>query len=279
MTETTTLRRLALGLCCLTLTSALRADADDTPGSDAASAAFEMDRPGEVENPYSLAPGRAQWVNYLLVANPQGREGQELGQGGSASVLQTEVRLGIAPNWEAQVSAGVYLNGVYKGQDGDDPGTSHAGLGLLTLRGKWTFYSEKDGDFALALVPTVTIPTDTRLAGRSGAEPGLILPFDADLSHGFDLQGSASVAEGRNEDGGHSGQGELQAGIEYEFPHEVSVYLEPELEFGDGRPGYALEQGVSAKLTKRLSVDLGFNEGLGHARRARFAYAGLAVGF
>lgn len=271
---------LALGAAGLCLSSGLRAsDAEGASGTAAEDPSLEVDRPGEVENPYSLLPGKGQWLNYLLAADPQGRSAQDLGSGGSATVVQSELRLGLAPAWEAQVLATAYLNGIDKGPDGDDPGTSHSGIGLITLRAKWTFYSEKDGDFALALVPALTVPTNRVLAGRSGVEPGLILPFDVDFEHGFELQGSAAVTDGHGDDGGRSTEGEMQAGIEYTFTPAASAYIEPECEIGEGRPSWALEQGITLRLTRRFAIDFGFNEGLGSGRHAHFGYAGVAVGF
>jgi hypothetical protein len=270
---------MAIGLAWFLNAPALRADTDSPTGGTPEDPAADLDRPGEVENPYSLRTGSGQSITYLLSANAGGREDQELGEGGGATVLQSELRLGLAPHWEGQLLAGVYLHATDRGDDPDDPASTRSGLGLVTVRAKWTFYSEKDGDFALALVPTLTIPTRRALAGRTGLEPGLILPFAADLDHGLDLQGSVSLTDGHGDDGGRSVQGDVQAGLEYEFTEAVSAYVEPEAEVGEGRPSFSLEQGLTFKLGRRLSVDIGFNEGLGRSRRSHFGYAGVGFAF
>ncbi len=54
-----------------------------------------MERPGEIENPFTLSPGTTQIVSYVLAANPQARENEEFGTGGSATILQTGIRFGL----------------------------------------------------------------------------------------------------------------------------------------------------------------------------------------
>lgn len=242
-------------------------------------AAYELDRPGEVENPFALPPAQVQIVNYLLVASPAGRENEDLGSGGSAVLLQTNLRVSLAPHWEAQVVTDAYLQAIDKGDDGDDPGISRAGLGLVTLRVKWSILSEKDGDFGLALVPFLRFPIRRTLAGRTGAEPGLIVPVAADLGGGWEVQGSTGIAWGRADDGGWDTDWETQVSLEWQFAPRWTVYVEPELEIGDGPAAWSMEQGVTFALSRRLQLDLGLNLGLGRSASARFGYLGMAWRF
>jgi hypothetical protein len=243
------------------------------------SSAEELERPGEVENPFALGPGMAQIVGYVLAANAEARENEELGTGGGVVILQTGVRFGLDPGWEGQVFADTYLNAIDKGPDGDDPGRSRAGLGFLVLRAKVQLFGNGASEDGLALVPFVRFPLNRALTGRAGAEPGLILPFDVDLYRGWEIQGSTGVTFGHGDDGGRAADWETEMSLEWNFAPHWSVYAEPELDVGEGRAQWAMEQGVAVFLTRAWQVDLGFNAGLGKNAKARFGYVGLGVTF
>jgi hypothetical protein len=246
---------------------------------DEPAAAEELDRPGEVENSFGLSPGTAQIVGYFLAANTQARENEELGTGGSTVVLQTGVRFGMSPGWEGQVFADTYLNAIDKGPEGNDPGKSKAGLGFMTLRAKWEVLGDGTSTAGLALVPFVQFPTNHALTGQTGVEPGLIVPFNIDLNHGWEIQGSTGVTLGHGVDGGHAADWETQTSLEWHFAPHWSVYVEPELDADEGQPRWAMEQGFTLLLTRAWQVDLGFNAGLGRNANARFGYCGFGVTF
>ncbi len=112
------------------------------------------------ENPFTLNAGTAQIVSYVLAANPEGREANELGDGGSAVILQTGVPLRREPAMgRSGLSLTTYLNAIDKGPDGDRPRAhSKAGLGFLTLRAKVELFGSSGSDAGLALVPFVVYP-------------------------------------------------------------------------------------------------------------------------
>lgn len=241
--------------------------------------AEELDRPGEVENPFALGPGTFQVVTYLLAANAAGRETNDLGSGGSAVLLQSGVRFGVGEGWEGQVFTDTYLNAAERGDDGDDPVTSRAGAGFLTLRAKWAFYQSADGDAGLALVPFVRFSLNRALTSQTGAEPGLIVAYDVDLGHGLELQGSSGVAVGRDDGSGREVSWENQAGVDWEFRPRWTAYLEPELEVGPGVPAWALEGGVSWQASRAWQLDLGYHRGLGPNAQGHFGYFGVGYSF
>jgi Putative MetA-pathway of phenol degradation len=241
--------------------------------------AEELDRPGEVENPFALGPGTFQVVTYLLAANADGRETNDLGDGGSAVLLQSGVRFGAGAGWEGQVFTDTYLNAAERGDDGGDSGRSRAGAGFLTLRAKWQFYGSADGDAGLALVPFVRFSLNQALTSQVGAESGLILAYDVDLEHGLELQGSSGFAVGRDDGGGREVSWENQAGLDWEFRPRWTAYLEPELEVGPGVPAWALEGGVSWQASRAWQLDLGYHRGLGRSAHGHFGYLGAGYAF
>jgi hypothetical protein len=244
------------------------------PNSAEASSAEELDRPGEVENPFALPLGETQIVSYVLFANAAAREDEDFGMGGSATVFQTGVRFGAGSSWEAQFLVDTFIQDVDKGNDGDDPGQSRAGLAFLTIRAKVQILGESSSEAGLALVPFVRIPVSRSLSGQTEVQPGLIVPFDLDLDHGCEIEGSTGVSRSVDEGGSRTVDLETQASIEWHFAPRWTVYAEPEIEIGETRPRWAIEQGLTYLLTRRLQVDVGINIGLRNDSRARFVYMG-----
>jgi len=271
-------RRL-LAVLSFALVLAARMAAAPELANPAIPPAEELDRPGEVENPFALGPGTFQVVTYLLAANADGREANDLGAGGSAVLLQSGIRFGVGDGWEGQAFTDTYLNAADRGDDGDDPGKSRVGAGFLTLRAKWQFYQSAEGDGGLALVPFVRFSLNQALTSQAGAEPGLIVAYDVDLEHGFELQGSSGVAVGRDDDGGRAVSWENQIGLDWEFRPRWTAYLEPELEVGRGVPAWALEGGVSWQASRAWQLDLGYNRGLGRSAHGHFGYLGAGYSF
>jgi Putative MetA-pathway of phenol degradation len=218
-------------------------------------------------------------VGYVLAANGAARADEDLGTGGSAVLFQTGVRLGLGAGWEAQLFADTYLSAMNPGLDGDAADRSRAGLGFLTLRAKAEVWGGSASEAGLALVPFVRIPVNRTLTGQAGAEPGLIAPFSVDLDHGWEIQGSTGVTLGREADGDRVAEWETQAGLEWHFAPHWSLSVEPELEVGDGRPQWAMEQGLTIVLARAWQLDLGVHAGLGRNAGARFGYMGLGFTF
>jgi hypothetical protein len=75
------LKAAATGLGFLMVVAAVRAD-DEAPSTTPEASAYEIDRPGEVENPFALPAGCGELVTYVVAANAAAREA-EFGDGGS----------------------------------------------------------------------------------------------------------------------------------------------------------------------------------------------------
>lgn len=259
-----------LGVAALATSPHLHSDPED-----ASSAAYEIDRPGELENPFSIPAGGAQFISYLLAANGEGRDDAGLGSGGSATALQTGLRIGLGADLEGQVFADTVLNESDRGPDGDDPGVSRAGLSDVTLRLKWTLLAADDGESGFGLAPLVRLPINGALEGSSSAVVGVVLPFNFELGRGFEVEGSTAVSRGPGDDGGHASDWETETSLEWQFAPRWSLYWEPEIDVGEGRPAWAMEQGITFDATKRVEIDLGCNTGIGSNAAAHFAYLGV----
>jgi hypothetical protein len=175
-------------LLLLTLAAVSRGD-EGMPSLVSEESVYETDRPGELENPFTVPPGGAELVGYVVEMNAAARE-DAFGTGGSAVIMDTAVRFGVADRIEGMVAVDGFLiaNSTQGGASGSD-----TGFGYSTLLVKWNFWRDGMRDFGLAIAPFVRLPLNPAIGGTSRSEAGLIVPFDVDLEGGWELEGSTSV--------------------------------------------------------------------------------------
>jgi hypothetical protein len=247
-----------------------RADEGDKAHPPTDDNAYETDRPGELENPFALTPGRAQLVSYVVAMNAAARE-DDFDTNASAVFLDTAVRIGVTNRIEGVLAIDTFLKANVPPRRG---GGTTSGLGYATLFAKWNFLADPKGEYGIAIAPFVRLPLQRSIGGSSRSESGLIVPFEADLEGGWELQGSTGVS--RAPDGrSWSTQYQNQVEVERALTRKLTAYLELELEAGEGQPHWGTELGVTCQLTTALQFDLGTSLGLGRISRGREVYAGL----
>jgi Putative MetA-pathway of phenol degradation len=247
-----------------------RAAEGNKPSPTADDNLYETDRPGELENPFALPPGKAQLVSYVVALNAAARE-DDFDTNASAVFLDTAVRFGVADRIEGVLAIDTFLQANVPPRRG---GGATSGLGYATLFAKWNFLADPKGEDGIAITPFVRLPLQRSIGGTSRSESGLIVPFEADLEGGWELQGSTGVSrapEGRS----RSTQYQSQVELDRTLTRKLTVYLELELEAGEGQPHWATELGVTCQLTTTLQIDVGTSLGLGRISRGREGYAGL----
>lgn len=251
-----------------------RADEDDKTSAVADDDPYEIDRPGELENPFALSPGQAESVNYIVAENAAARE-DDFDTNASAVFLDTAVRFGVADRIEGVVSVDSFLTANVPPKRG---GGSTSGFGYASLYAKWNFLADPKGEYGIALAPFVRLPLQESIGGTARSESGLIAPFEVDLEGGWELQGSTGVT--RAPDGkSWSTQNENEVELERKLKRGLTAYLEVELETGEGQPEWATEFGVTYQITSAVQADLGTSLGIGRASRGREGYAGLGWRF
>jgi hypothetical protein len=232
--------------------------------------AYETDRPGEVDNPYTLGLGRAELVTYMEAMNAPAREDQ-FGDGGSAVVLDTSVRVGIASALEGIATVDTFLQA---GPSDSNDGAAR-GFGFATLLAKWNFLRSPSSDYGVALAPFVRLPLNRRIAQDGRAALGLVVPFNVDLENGWELEGSLSAARTPREMRAWATTCEGQVSVQRALTSRLSSYLELQLESGDNLPAWGLEGGFNMRLSDAVLLDLGGSLGIGRNSRGRTVYVGL----
>ena len=234
---------------------------------------FETDRPGELENPFSLAPGQNEFVTYVSVMNAAARE-DAFGSGGSSVLLDAAVRFGVLRNVEGVVTIDSFL----ASHDSDETGGSTSGVGYATLLGKWNFFRTNDLDAGVSIAPFVRLPIGRSVSGTGKAAYGLIAPFDFELGRGWEIEGSTGLSRVPGDGSDRTDTWENQVSLQREVSSRLTVYAELQLENGDGLPTWATEFGGTIRLSRSLLLDLGGSLGLGRSH-VRMAYAGLGARF
>lgn len=92
---------LIAGLLLPSLVAVARGDSEASSLA-ADEGAYGTDHPREVENPFAVPPGRAELVDYVVGMNAAVRN-DAFGDGGSAVVMDTAVRFGVASRIEGML--------------------------------------------------------------------------------------------------------------------------------------------------------------------------------
>ena len=261
------MKALIVCLLLLTLTNAT-CGADERVVPPSEGAAYETDRPGEIENPFTLPVGSLEIVDYLVGANGPARE-DVFGGEGSAVFMDTALRVGLAPRVEALISVDSFL-----AENSLQGSRSESGFGYTTLAAKWNVLKDAEGDYGIGLAPFVRLPLNQSIGGTARPALGIIVPFEFDLESGWDLQGSTGIARSNESPRNWSTQWENQIGIERTLTNALVAYLELQVESGGGPTDWSTEFGINWRMGKRAVADIGASIGIG-ANRARMSYAGL----
>ena len=269
--EAALLKAVITCLLFLTLATSSRGD-DERVAPPPDEAAYETDRPGEIENPFTLPAGSLEIVNYVVGANGPARE-DAFGGEGSAVFMDTALRVGLAPRLEALISVDSFL--AENSLQGSRP---ESGLGYARVAAKWNLLRDAGGDFGVGLAPFVRLPLDKSIGGTARPAEGIIAPFDFDLGSSWEMQGSTGISRSTESSGDWSTQWENQVSIERTLTKALVAYLELQAESGGGQTAWSTEFGINWRMSARAVADIGASIGIG-TNRARMSYAGLGWRF
>lgn len=166
--------------------------------------AFNADRPSKSDSPFTIDAGAFQIetdaVNYTVDRHNPDRAAIRVQ---TLLIGQTNFKIGLT-NW---LDFEVFPQGyVEVRSSGRDFGTKRtiSGFGDTTLRLKFNFLGNDGGAFALGLVASVKLPTNTAHLGNKLFDAGVGLPFNYNLPGGFSLFGQTRIDLPKIE--GHSGR-------------------------------------------------------------------------
>jgi hypothetical protein len=254
----------------LLLASALSLLVPDASPDEATAPELNADRPGFSESTEVVPPGSFQWEAGVL--RDRAKDGESSTRRWVAP--QPLLRLGLTSRVELRLGADGYVR-----QTVDTAGAreSQGGLADLVLGAKIHLREARGWRPALALVPTVALPTGAAAFSSGGVDPQLKLDWSLDLPRGFGLNGSlalgsVSVEAGRQRTDSQS------VGLGHSFPAELQAFLEVYRLGAAGQGGtWTLDGGLSRILGQRLQVDLSLGRTLTSGQDYWFVSAGVAV--
>jgi len=150
---------------------------------------LSADRPDATESPYTLDAGAVQleisFVEYALDAESEGDTS-------TLDVAPFNLKLGLTEHADLQLLVTPYSRL-------DSPGGDTDGFGNLTLRLKQNLYGNDSGDFAIGVMPLITLPTGRGGLSSDHVEGGVVVPAAWDLGDGWSVGGQVELGFERDD--------------------------------------------------------------------------------
>jgi hypothetical protein len=242
---------------------------------------FTTDRPDVTESPFTINAGHIQIETTLFGYTRSPRD--------AAGVVTDAYEFGTT-NLRIGVTERLELNVVWQPYGIVDPrggGITERGIGSVDLRAKLNLWGNdglaRPGDTAFALLPYVTLPTDSNNGiGTNEVAFGLIVPLSVQLGGGFGLGLNAAANFTRERSGIPYDAAVLtSASLGYEWTDKLATYAEAVWEFSRGAEGdvVTLDTGVTYALGPNWQVDAGVNIGVSSAADPLAPFIGLSARF
>jgi hypothetical protein len=111
------------------------------------------------------------------------------------AVGTTIVSAGLTSTVDVEVGVQLFLRDTFSTEGMDH---TQSGIGDVSFRTKWTFWSDPSSGQAAAILPYVVVPTNSSAVGNDSAEGGVILPWSRDIAPGMKAGAMVEWDELRN---------------------------------------------------------------------------------
>ncbi len=146
--------------------------------------AMSTERPSKTDGTFTIDSGRVQietsLINYTKERNNNVKT-QSSTYGGS-----TNIRVGLTQSSDLQIITDLFKQLRVKDETANTLDEKE-GFGDTTVRYKYNFFGNDSGATSLALIPYVKIPTNQKALGNDAYEGGVELPFNINLSDGYNI--------------------------------------------------------------------------------------------
>lgn len=243
---------------------------------------FSTDRPTKSETPYTVDAGHYQYeadflnwthdhnntsgttTSNLLVADPTLKVGL---------TNKTDLEMALAP-----------INFNQSHIRGTTTKNTAAGFGDVYTRLKYNVLGDDSGDYAVAVVPYVKVPTAAHNVGNGHWEGGGYVPFIAALPQDWTLNitNELDILENANLNGQHTNYIGLINFSHALFDPDVTGYAEFWSDVNNDQgasPQYTADFAVSWVVKDNLQLDAGINVGLNKAANDMQPYFGISQRF
>jgi hypothetical protein len=231
------------------------------------------DRPDTTESPVSVEAGRVQIESSLWGFARDEDDGVTVE---TWTWGESNVKLGVADNQDIQFVIRPWIVDSVKTAGMEERAE---GFGDIEVRYKYNLWGNDGGTTAMALMPFVSIPTQTEVSTGEW-EGGLIVPFSIELCDGIGL-GLMGEIDRVWDDAGHDHDWEFlhSAVVGFDLTATVGVYLEYIGIAGEGDYQALASGGFTWGQMENLQWDIGFTAGLTEAAEDFSVFQGVSFRF
>ena len=206
---------------------------------------MSTDRPDTTESPYTVEPGTFQVESTLWGFSKEGSVT-------TWSIAESNLKTGLTENSDLQLVLSPWV----KEEGGGE------GFGDATVRLKYNLWGNDGGKTAGALLPFVTIPSQTAVSTGEW-EGGLIFPVSIHLSEkvGFGFQTELDRAW-NEKDSAYDWDFVHSAVIDFEMTEKVGLFLEYVGVAGDHPYEATANTGITYATSKNVQWDVALGLGL-----------------
>jgi hypothetical protein len=248
------------------------------PVPDSALRGFSTDRPNKSNSPITVDAGHIQYETDLFNTSYSHAGGTTQW---SWTFADPTIKVGVSNSVDFELGIGgiTTVRTSVKGQKDH----TFTGFGDLTPRMKVNVFGNDGGDYALAVIPYVKIPTAPRTIGNGVVEGGVIAPLSITMANGFSLILQTELDALRNgaNGGAHANFVNL-ANLSKAVTDTVtaSVELYSSVTHDRGSPNlYTLDLALAWAMTPTLQLDTAVYVGLNREAPRAVFYTGLSQRF
>ena len=217
---------------------------------------LNTDRPDKTESAYSVDAGHFQIETDLVVSSRDSIAGTTTENLG---IMVSNLKLGLTDSIDFQAVITPYTS--------TSVGSVRAsGFGDTTLRLKMNLFGNNGGDVAFALMPFITLPTNSGGMGHKFYEGGLIAPLSVGLPGDWDMGSMFQYNRAKN-DADDNFHDEFVTSIT--FGHDIVGELAGYMEFWNSFSSEAGSEwtatadfGLTYRITPFIQLDGGVNIGV-----------------
>ncbi|GAB3587897.1 transporter [Hymenobacter daeguensis] len=219
---------------------------------------LQPDRPGITESPFTVDAGHAQVeVDALRLSNSgSGNDDQRR----ELHLAYTMFKLGLSRRTDVQLEVPLYSIEKQRTTGTSDWQERTAGFGDVTVRVKHNFLGDdQNGSLAMAVIGYVRLPSGGS-TGSGGAEYGVVLPIDLELSDNLNLEAQLETDLSYDRDQAQRFVRLMpSAALEWDFAKKVGVVIEGVTQWNTEQRRWQASTNLAPifKVTDNLQLDLG----------------------
>jgi len=248
---------------------------DPTPDADLRS--FGTDRPPKANGPYTVDAGHIQYETDIAVYADSKTNGVSTS---AWTLVDPTLKLGLTNTVDLEVQVTPYERLHTSSASGS---ASVSGAGDIYAKVKFNLKGDDAGDFAVALMPYVKIPTASAGLGNGSVEGGFVVPLGFNAPHGFVVVVMPQFDYLKNTIGsGYSGAADFLVNVSHALNKKWTVYTElftTQYFERHTEAVYTVDTALTYLIRPNLQLDFGANESLNAVSPQNQIYVGISQRF